>query len=184
VAAVAFAFLVGTGGSNTPEYFQQRGERGYQFVQVPVLAEMHAGIRGPAQNLKQIRVVFKPSMLDLATLLGVSRQTVYNWIAGERPSAASASRLEDLAKAADLVAAHGMSTASYLFMRKIQEGKTLTDIVRAGGSAADAARNLIRITEQEAKERNLLKNKLAGRQPARQEDSDFAIPMLDEHSGS
>ncbi|MFZ1138581.1 MAG: helix-turn-helix transcriptional regulator [Candidatus Sulfotelmatobacter sp.] len=182
-AAVAFAFLVGTGGTTSPDYFQQRGERGYQFAQIPVVARVNAGARPPIENLKQIRAVFRPSILDLAGLLSVSRQAVYNWMAGERPSPESANRLEDLAKAADLVAAYGLSTP-YLLRRKIRDGKNLMDIVRDGGSAHDAARSLVRIAEQEAKQRGLLKNRLAGRQLSRPDDSEFGIPMLDEQIGS
>lgn len=182
--AVACAFLVGTGGMTTPDYIQHRRERGYQFVQVGIPEGMNAGIRPPAENLHQIRAVFKPSISDVATLLDVSRQTVYNWMAGERPSPESANRLEDLAKAADLVAAHGLSTSADLFKRKIRDGKTLTDIVRDGGSAQDAARSLVRIAEQEAEQRDLLKNRLSGRKFAKQNDFEFGIPMLDEHIGS
>jgi len=178
-AVVTFAFLAGTGGTTSPEYFQQRGERGYPFVQIPAAAGMNAGVRQAIDNLKQIRAVFKPSISDLAGLVGVSRQAVYNWLGGERPSHESADRLEDLAKAADLVAAYGVATP-YLLRRKIRDGKNLMDIVRGGGSAQDAARSLVRIAEQEAKQRNLLKSRLAGRQPSKLETSELGIPMLDE----
>jgi transcriptional regulator with XRE-family HTH domain len=179
VAAVAFACLAGTGGTTTPEYFQQRGERGYPFAQIPVAAVVNAGARQPIDNLRQIRALFKPSISDLAGLIGVSRQAVYNWLDGERPSHVSADRLEDLAKAAELVAASGLATP-YLLRRKIRDGKNLMDIVRGGGSAQDAARSLVRIAEQEAKQRNLLESRLAGRQPSRLETSEFGIPMLHE----
>jgi len=177
--AVAFACLVGTGGAITPEYLQQRGERGYPLVQIPAVAGVNAGVRQPIDNLKQIRTVFKPSISDLADLVGVSRQAVYNWLDGERPSHESADRLEDLAKAADLVAANGLPTPNRL-RRKIRDGKNFMHIVRSGGSAEDAARSLARIAEQEAKQRTLLKSRLAGRQPSKLETSELGIPMLDE----
>jgi transcriptional regulator with XRE-family HTH domain len=184
VAAVACAFVVGTGGMSTPSYFQQRKECGYQFVQVRIAEGTKAGIRLPIEDLKQIRAVFKPSISDIANLLSVSRQTVYNWIAGERPSAESATRLEDLAKAADLLAAHGLSTNAYLFTRKIRDGKNLMDIATDGGSAEGAARSLVRIVEQENAQRNLLNHRLAGRKYAGRDNSEFGVPMLDENVGS
>lgn len=184
MAVVACAFVVGTGGMSTPSYFRHRKERGYQFVQVPAREGTRAGIRPPIEHLQQIRSVFKPAISDLANLMGVSRQTVYNWMAGESPSAGSASRLEDLAKAADLVAAHGLNSNGYLFKRKIRDGKTLMDIARDGGSAQDAARSLIRIVEQESAQRDLLKGGLAGRHFAKRDNSEFGIPMLDEDIGS
>jgi transcriptional regulator with XRE-family HTH domain len=177
-SAVVFACLAGTGGATTPEYLQQRGERGYPFAQIPV-APVNADTRQPIDNLAQIRAVFKPSMSDLAGLVGVSRQAVYNWLDGERPSRESADRLEDLAKAADLVAGYGLATP-YVLRRKIRDGKNLMDIVRSGGSAQDAARSLVRIAEQEAKQRNLLKSRLAGRQLSKLETFELGIPMLDE----
>jgi transcriptional regulator with XRE-family HTH domain len=184
VAAVACAFVVGTGGMSTPSYFQQRKECGYQFVQVRVAEVTQAGIRLPIENLKRIRAVFKPSISDMANLLSVSRQTVYNWIAGERPSAESATRLEDMARAADLLAAHGLSTSAYLFTRKIRDGKNLMDIAMDGGSAEEAARSLVRVVEQENAQRDMLNNRLAGRQHAGRDNSEFGIPMLDENIGS
>jgi transcriptional regulator with XRE-family HTH domain len=183
VAVAACAFLVGTGGMPTPSYFQSRKECGYRFVQIVVPDAMNASIRLPIEDLKQIRNVFKPSISDLGNLLGVSRQTIYNWIAGERPSVDSANRLEDLAKAADIIAAHSLNTTAYLFKRRIYEGKSLMDIARNGGSAQDAARNLVRIVEQEAAQRELLKNRLAGRQFAKRDSSDFGVPMLAENIG-
>jgi transcriptional regulator with XRE-family HTH domain len=184
VAAVACAFVVGTGGMSTPSYFQHRKECGYQFVQVPVAEERQVGIRPPTENLKQIRAVFRPSISDIASLLGVSRQTVYNWMAGERPSAESANRLEDLAKAADLVAAHGLNATAYLFTRKVRDGKTLMDIARDGGSAEEAARGLVSIVQHESAQRDLLKNRLANRQYTKRDNSEFGVPMLDEDIGS
>ena len=184
VAVAACAFLVGTGGMPTPNYFQSRKECGYRFVQIAVPEGMNASIRPPIEDLKQIREVFKPSISDLGNLLGVSRQTIYNWIAGERPSAESSNRLEDLAKAADLVAAHGLNTTAYLFRRRIHDGKTLMEIARNGGSAQDAARSLVRIVEQEAAQRELLKNRVAGRQFAKRDSSEFGVPMLDDDIGS
>jgi transcriptional regulator with XRE-family HTH domain len=179
-ATVAFAFMVGTGGSTTAEYLQQRGNRGYQFVQIPSVAVPNVGrLRSPLENLESIRAALKPSMSDLASLLGVSRQAVYNWIAGENPSQESAERLEDLARAVDLLAAHGLNSP-YLLRRKIRDGKSLMEIVRDRGSAQDAARTLIRISEKEAEQRERLKKTLAGRKPSWTDRPAFGVPMLDE----
>jgi transcriptional regulator with XRE-family HTH domain len=171
--------MVGTGGTTTVEYLQHRGNRGYQFVQIPVVTGPKIGIRSPAENLKGIRAAFKPSMSDLASLLGVSRQAVYHWIAGERPSPESADRLEDLAKAADLVASYGLDSV-YLLRRKIRDGKNLMEIAGNGGSALEAARSLVRIVEKEAEQRERLKTRLGSRKPSRLDSQEFGVPMLDE----
>jgi transcriptional regulator with XRE-family HTH domain len=180
-AAMALAFLVGTGGMTTIDYLQYRGERGYEFVQVQ-LASVPCSFRTPTENLDQIRAVFKPSISDLAALLSISRQTVYNWMAGERPSPESANRLEDIAKAADLIAAHGLSTP-YLLRRRIRDGKNLMNIVHDGESAHDAAKKLVHIVEQETRQRDLLRARLASRKSPKHDDSEMGIPMLDEENG-
>lgn len=181
-AVLTCAFLVGTGGLMDQKYLQQRGDQGYRSQQIRFA---HANLkivgRRPDENIKRVRAVFRPSVSDVANMLAVSRQTVYNWMAGERPSVESANRLEDLAKAADLVTAHGIATSAYLLKRKIRDGKALLDIVREGGSAQDAAMALVRIAQNEATQRTLLQSKLAGRQTVASDISEFGTPMLDEH---
>jgi transcriptional regulator with XRE-family HTH domain len=178
-AAIAFAFMAGTGGLTTAEYLQQRGDRGYKFVQIPAVVGLNVGVRLPVENLKNIKAAFKPSMAELASVLQVSRQALYNWMAGENPSPECADRLEDLAKAAELVAAHGLDSP-YLLRRKIRDGKSLMEIIRDGGSAQDAARILIRVSEKEAEQRESLKKTLARRRSSKLDNQDFGVPMLDE----
>lgn len=182
-AAVAFAFLAGTGGVTTPSYFAERQERGYGFVQVrPIGRSLLRYLRTPQENIAQIRAAFKPSMADIASIFKVSRQSVYNWIAGEKPSQESVERLDDLAQAADLFQADGIVGSSYLVRRKLENGKTLMDIVREGGSAQDAARSLLQIAQKETSQRQALQRRLANR-PATSEYADIGSPMLNEDLG-
>src|SRR5437764_8023149 len=131
-AALAMAFLVGTGGISNARYLQNRHERGYAFAGIRVTGESPIAARTPAESLTRVRTVLKPAVSDLAELLGVSRQTVYNWANGEQPKADLAARLEDLAQAADVIAAEATSPAQAL-KRKIADGKNLLEIVAAGG---------------------------------------------------
>ena len=181
--AVAFACLSGTGGTTSPDFVRYRGERGYPFPQITIPLGVNASFPGPLENLNQIRTTFKLSISDLAHALNVSRQTVYNWMAGELPSQERASGLQDLAQAADFIAARGLNSSAYLSKRKIMNGKTLIDIVRDGGSAQGAAVELVRLAEEESRQRELLRGKLAGRQPAKLDSLDLGIPQLDEDIG-
>ena len=178
-AALAFALAAGTGGTTDPTYFQKRGDRGYQFVQISSSPTVSSAIHSPIENLERIRAAFKPSIQELSGALKVSRQAVYNWISGELPSAERADRLEDLARAADVVEAHGIVTP-YLLRRKIRDGKNLMDIVREGGSAHEAALSLVRIARREAEQRDLLRSRLAGRKPLKVGNSEFGVPSLGE----
>jgi transcriptional regulator with XRE-family HTH domain len=182
-AAVAFAFVAGTGGVASPSYFIERQERGYAFVQVrPSGRSLMRHLRTPQENIAQIRSIFKPSMADMASVFKVSRQSVYNWIAGEKPSTENVEKLNDVAAAADLLLPYGSTDSSYLVRRKLENGKTLMEIVREGGSAQDAARSLLQIAEKESSQREALQRRLANR-TAVPEHSDIGSPMLNEDLG-
>jgi len=182
-AAVAFAFLAGTGGVTSPSYFNQRQQRGYAPVQLrPSAQTLVRHLRGPEACLAQIRAVFKLSIADIAGIFSVSRQSIYNWIAGEKPSQDSVERLDDLARAADLILSDGLAGSSYLVRRKLEHGKTLMDIVREGGSAQDAARSLLQIAQKESSQREALQRRLANRTGA-PDYSEIGSPMLNEDLG-
>jgi transcriptional regulator with XRE-family HTH domain len=183
-AAVAFAFLAGTGGVTSPSFFNERQEQGYGFVQLrPTGQSLVRRLRGTEGNLAQIRAVFKPSISDIGSIFGVSRQSVYNWLAGERPSQESAEKLDDLARAADLFLADGVANSSYLFRRKLENGKTLMDIIRDGGSAQNAARSLLQIAQRETSQREALQRRLANRATTAPDYSNLGSQMLNEDLG-
>lgn len=180
IGAVAFAFLAGTGGVTNPSFFAERQERGYAFVQVRQSGRtVLRYLRTPRENIAQIRAVFKPSMADIASVFKVSRQSIYNWIAGEKPSPENVEKLDEVAQAADLLLAHGVAGSSYLVRRKLEDGKTLIEIVREGGSAQDAARSLLQIAQKETSQREALRRRLASR-TATLEYSDIGSPKLNE----
>lgn len=181
-AVLTFAFLAGTGGITSPSYFAERQERGYGFVQVqPTAGPSFGQLRTPQEDIARIRSVFKPSIADIAGVFNVSRQTIYNWMSGEKPLEESIEKLEDLGKAADLLLAYGIRS-SYLVRRKLGNGKTLMETVRAGGSAEEAARSLLRVAEKEMMQRETLQLRL-GNRTAPRELSDVGVPMLNEDIG-
>jgi transcriptional regulator with XRE-family HTH domain len=163
-----------------PSYFTERQERGYGFAQLRTGGwSLLRHVRTPQENIAQIRAVFKPSIAELASIFNVSRQTVYNWISGEKPSLESVEKLNDLATAADLFLTEGSTSSSFLARRKLENGKTLVEIVRDGGSAQNAARALLQIAQKEISQRQTLQRRLANRTPA-QEYSDIGSPMLND----
>jgi transcriptional regulator with XRE-family HTH domain len=182
-AAVAFALLAGTGGVTSPSYFNQRQQRGYAFVQLrPSGQTLVRYFRGPEACLAQIRAIFKLSISDIASIFGVSRQSIYNWIAGEKPSQDNVERLDDFARAADLFLSDGFAGPSYLVRRKLEHGKTLLDTVRDGGSAQNAARSVLQIAQKESSQREALQRRLANRTAA-PDYSEIGAPMLNEDLG-
>jgi transcriptional regulator with XRE-family HTH domain len=177
-----FGLRVGTGGELTEQYYKQRGERGYAYVRYEGLPNNSKilSVRAPAEDLAQIRSVFKTTVTELATLCGVSRQAVYDWQAGKAMAPENAAKLAELAKAADLFVGEGLTSTSRLLRRPIKAGKTLFDVVREGGSAEEAAASLARVLHREIEEQQLVAARLAGRRPIRNDSDDYGAPMLDE----
>jgi transcriptional regulator with XRE-family HTH domain len=182
---LAVGMQVGTGGVSNAAYYRQRGEKGYAFAhyeqsslhnQSATLADQ---IRTPVEALAHIRAVLKPSVTDLAHAMKVSRQAVYDWQNGKPMAPENASRLGELADAADILADAGI-TSTRLLRRPITSGKTLFDIARDGGSPEPAARKLVLIIRRELGQRQKLMARLKDRvQPDTMGDYEIA-PALDE----
>jgi hypothetical protein len=178
-----FGFQVGTGGAATIDYLKMRGSKGYAFVAYSPDRESPTTSRAssPVDNLDYIRTVLRPSVTDLATALGVSRQAIYDWQAGRPIATENVARLQDIARAADLFAREGLQATAHVMRRPIADGKNLFDLVRDGGSAEAAARTLIDVVRRELRQRENLKSRLAKRaRPTREDFRDLGAPMLDE----
>ncbi|PTB27771.1 hypothetical protein C9I56_16280 [Paraburkholderia caribensis] len=114
-------------------------------------------------------------MSDLATTLGVSRQSVYNWLNGEQVADENAARLQDLAQAADVLDHEGIAVNAALLKRKFANGRTLMQVAQAGESARDAALVLVQIHRRETAQRERMNARFADRAktPA---TADFDLP--------
>ncbi len=179
---IAIALQVGTGGAQTTDYYKQRGPIGYAFAlyEPPPNIEALPAIRTPMENLSHIRTVLMPAITDLAQALGVSRQAVYDWQNGKAIGSVNAARLADLAKAADVLATEGLVSPSQLLRRPLASGKTFLDVVREGGSAENAIRELVSRVRRELQQRQMLGARLANRKRPAVPWDDYGSPILDE----
>jgi transcriptional regulator with XRE-family HTH domain len=180
----AFGLQVGTGGAPTESYYKQRGNKGYPYVHyesLPANTEF-VSTRSPSENLSRIREVLKPSVTELANLFGVSRQAVYDWQSGKPTSDENATKLEDLAKAADVFIRENLTASSQVLRRKIAGGQTLFDVVREGGSAENAASMLAQMVRRESEQRKALDARLANRKKPIVDYVNIGAPMLDERA--
>ena len=181
IGVTAVALLVGTGGQATSDYYRQRGVKGYALAACASAPDTRAlPIRTPAEDLAHIRAILQPSVTDLASALGVSRQAVYDWNQGKPVAPANAARLAGLAKAADVLSREGLTTTGSVLRRPIIAGKSLFDIVRDGGAAEDAARKLLEIVRREQQQREKLAARLVDRRDRVASIEDYGLPMLDE----
>jgi predicted transcriptional regulator len=126
--------------------------------------------------------VLKPAVTEVASLFGVSRQTIYDWQNGAQPTQANAGKLEDLAAAADVFVAEGISVTPYLLKRRIAGGKTVFEVFRDGGDTENAARQLAQMVLRESNQRRILEARMAGRKLQKIDYSDAGVPALKERS--
>jgi hypothetical protein len=174
---------VGTGGAATFVYVQSRGNMGYPFVGYEWPGRVASAVAGPTiiENISRIRAVLNPTVTDLAGILQVSRQAIYDWQAGKPIAEENAARLADLVKAADLFVVEGLRGTSQAMRRPIKDGKNFFELVKDGSPADTAARGLIEIVRSEFRQREALRKRLAGRKrPSRDVFGDIGAPMLNE----
>lgn len=177
----AIGLQVGTGGSATAGYYIAKGGRGYALAAYDGCNS--AGVTPvptPSENLTRIRTILKPSVTELANVLGVSRQAIYDWQNGQPITAENAAKLDDLARAADVFAAEGLTTTNQMLRRSMKGGKSFFDIVRFGGSAEEAARTLVQMNRKELEQRKALDARLSERKRPPVIHRDLGVPSLDE----
>lgn len=165
---------IGTGGELSFECLRRSTEHVFHASPTFEVAEVEQA-RTPSENLTRIREVLNPSISDLATTFGVSRQSVYNWLNGEPVADENAAKLRDLAQAADVLAHEGVTVNAALLKRKFTNSRTLLQVAQAGESARDAVLLLVQIHKREAAQRERMNARFANRAktPA---TADFDLP--------
>lgn len=166
---------VGTGAYlNTPPSAQQTLSAATFFSASSNPIVDDAVARTPAEDISHVRDVLSLSISNLASMLGVSRQAVYNWLKGEQPIPEHSAKLQDLAQVADLLLEFGSPISGALLKRKVIGGKTLFETISEGGSAHDSAQILVRILRREQEQRKQMAARLAGRvSSSRSVESEF-----------
>lgn len=87
-------------------------------------------LRSASGHLANIRLVLNPAIADLATVFGVSRQTIYKWISGEAtPEPDKFKRIVALSHAADAFRDAGITRASSMLKMKAFDGQSLSDLL-------------------------------------------------------
>ena len=169
----------------TADYIVARdGKGGYRFPAFEYRDHLAkrteaATLRTAAQNLARIREFFRPTVTDLASLFGVSRQAIYNWQAGEPIAQQNEERLEQLAWAADILDAEGLAERPSAMRRKLARGKSFFDLVREGQPATQVAAMLASLIRKETAQREALSSRLAARLRKPIDAEDVGAPHLD-----
>lgn len=160
------------------------GDQGYRLFQFNLSnAPSAAGApKTPTEKLADIRRLFVPAMTDLAQLLRVSRQAVYDWQNGKEIAADNLVRIDQLYGASQLLHDGGVRGSSRDLRRPIRRGKNFFELVKAGDSADEAAAALVAILRIEADQRAAMQKRFEGRK--RPEDDvaveGFGVPTFNE----
>ena len=172
-----FPYLVtGTGGL-AGERFIRHG-MGYRPFEV--LESIQPIVDAPYVKLmEQVRAGFGRTLSRLPEVFGVSRQTLYNWLDGETPKPAHQERLRQLAQAAQVFIDLGIKPTVPMLDRTVAQGKTLLQLLAAGGDGKESAKKLVRIIQRGSDASAQLDRLLAGRK-APVKAADLGTPALDE----
>ena len=150
----------GTGGLASESFYRLRN--GYTPFAIEVSVEEPSG--GPwADKMAEVKLGFGRTMSRLPEVFGVSRQTLYNWLAGDTPKEIHQNRLKQLAAAAAVFTEECFKPTSVMLDKTVSGGKSLLALVRDGADGTVAARKLIRLERRAAESRGKLETLLAGR---------------------
>ncbi len=90
-------------------------------------------IRNPMQHLENIKAVFSFPMSETAAIFGVTRQSIYKWIAGtSTPEQENLAKIAELSRIADTFKSAGTDRPGELMRMKVFSGKSVLDLIRNG----------------------------------------------------
>ena len=168
-----------TGGLQSADFYLTRaGYRSFEIVFV--------GKPLPAQNapyaalMEQVKEGFGRTLSHLPEVFGVSRQTLYNWLAGETPKEVHQAKLRELAAAAGVFKELGFKPTPSALERTVSRGKSLLQLIGSGEDGAAAARELVRIVQKGAQSHARVDAMLGAKKTSRLETSDMGLPAVDE----
>jgi len=107
----------------------------------------------PAEHVANIRDVFAINMSDLASVLEVTRPTVYAWLAGQEPKGEAVIRIQKLSRVADQFNRANIIRLDKLVHRPILNGRSLLDILKTDEDPVADLATLKAIADKEAQTR-------------------------------
>lgn len=169
----------GTGGWQSASYFRERS--GYPAFEVVLTGEPVAVPAAPhVELMQQVKEGFGRTMSRLPAVFGVSRQTLYNWLAGETPKELHRGKLQELAAAARVFKELGFKPTSAVLDRQVSQGKSLLQLISVGADGAESARKLVRLAQRGENARAKLDAAIRGRKRPRPGVADMGTPSFSE----
>jgi len=140
---VTLALQLGTGGEATSAYNKLRYDfraAAAGYYRPANDAPQTVQLQTAAKDISRVLEVLKPSISGLAKYLGVSRTAIYDWKSGKQINPANATRLDNFARAADIVAAANLQMSPVVRSRKLPSGMTLFESIASGADGQKAER--------------------------------------------
>lgn len=171
---------VGTGGLGSESFYRLRN--GYHlFEVVKSVKNEEAKPYAPFADLMQIiSAGFGRTKTRLPEVFGVSRQTLYNWLAGETPKERHQAKLHELAAAATVFTRAGFKPTSTSLDRTVAQGKSLLQLLSEGANGEETAAKLVRIVQRGNDSRARLDAILGNQKGPRPEVSEMGTPTFAE----
>ena len=172
----------GTGGLATLQQVMfGQGYRPYTIVETEVMPRA-VDYAPYAVLMEEVKTGFGRTMSHLPVVFGVSRQSLYNWIAGEAPKEQHQQKIIQLAAAARIFTQEGFKPTALMLDRVIGQGKSFLEQMSEGGDGAEAANKLIRIVNRGMVARDKLDALLGDRKPAAPATSDMGRQSFNENT--
>jgi DNA-binding transcriptional regulator YiaG len=154
LAVQLLIFTAGTGGIMTPHSTAEALNRfSYPRIHIESSRDKKVDMRSPAEHVGNIRDVFSISMSDLASVLGVTRPTVYAWMEGQEPKGETVIRIQQLSHTADKFYLANIIRLDKLVHRPILNGRSLIDVLKTDEDPLEALATIKAIAEKEAQTR-------------------------------
>lgn len=170
----------GTGGFEGVAFYRARqGYQRFKIVRVEQ-GEAEKPYAPFADLMQEVKNGFGRTMVHLPSIFGVSRQTLYNWLAGETPKEQHQGKVIELAAAARVFIEAGFRPTALALERTVADGKSLLELLGEGAHGAEMAKRLMRIVERGEASRKKLDALLGDRKPTSLQVSDMGAPSLRE----
>ena len=125
----------------------------YPRIHVEPSPAKQVDVRSPADLVVNIRDVLGINMSDLASVLEVTRPTVYAWFEGKEPKTESVKHIQRLSRIADEINRVNIVRLDKLVHRPILDGRSLLDILKSDEDPVKALTILKAVADKENRTR-------------------------------
>lgn len=154
LVAPLLVLTAGTGGIMTTHSTAELNKWVYDpRIHVEPSREKQVDMRSPSEHVANIRDVFDINISDLASILWVTRPTVYAWLAGNEPKGEAVIRIQQLSRVADKFNQANIIRLDKLVHRPILNGCSLLDILKTDENPVAALDTLKAIADKEVQTR-------------------------------